>query len=62
MDNIGNELKSDSFKQTCNCVLGIAAVPIQQFGSVYDNCKALKRGTIFPDLDLPFFAGGDNIE
>lgn len=62
MESNGIALKSENFEQTCSCVLGIASVPVQQFGAVYDGCTALKRGTIFPDLDLPFFAGGDQIE
>ena len=36
--------------------LAIAAVPVQEWGDVYDREEALKRGTVFPELDLPFFA------
>lgn len=59
MENSIVGIKGESFKQPCECVLGIAAVPIQQFGALYEAEKALKRGTVFPDLDLPFF-GGDS--
>ena len=38
--------------------LAIAAVPVQEWGDVYDREEALKRGTVFPELDLPFFRGG----
>lgn len=59
MENSIVGIKGESFKQPCECVLGIATVPIQQFGALYEAEKALKRGTVFPDLDLPFF-GGDS--
>ena len=44
--------------------LAIAAVPVQEWGDVYDREEALKRGTVFPELDLPFFAadGEDGME
>lgn len=29
-------------------------VPIQQFGAVYSPMQALRRGTLFPDLDIPY--------
>lgn len=35
-------------------VVGMAYVPWQQFGQVYDPKKALITGTIFPELDKPF--------
>jgi hypothetical protein len=34
--------------------LAMAYVPFQRWGSIYDPVRALQRGTIFPDLDLPF--------
>ncbi len=35
--------------------LAMAYVPFQRFGaSIYEPYRALKRGTIFPELDLPF--------
>lgn len=36
--------------------LAIASVPVQQFGDLYDEDSALKNGTVFRQLDLPFFA------
>ncbi len=36
--------------------LAIATVPVQNWGELYDQDNALKIGTIFKDLDLPFFA------
>lgn len=34
--------------------LAMAYVPMQRWGMTYDSTMALKRGTIFPDLDFPF--------
>lgn len=36
--------------------LAMASVPVQKWGRRYDDAKALEQGTIFPDLDKPFFA------
>lgn len=38
--------------------LAMAYVPMQKFGETYDGLRALERGTIFPDLDLPFSGRG----
>ncbi|MBQ1931432.1 MAG: spore coat protein CotJB [Lachnospiraceae bacterium] len=35
--------------------LAIASVPCQQWGPLYDDGKALRQGTIFQELDLPFY-------
>ncbi|MCB7059769.1 spore coat associated protein CotJA [Eggerthella lenta] len=38
----------------------MATVPMQPWETPYEPSKALKQGTIFPCLDLPFFlVGGD---
>ena len=34
--------------------LAMAYVPFQQWGNIYEPYRALQRGTIFPELDLPF--------
>lgn len=34
--------------------VGIAYVPMQEFGEMYDACKGLKEGTMFPELNLIF--------
>ncbi len=39
--------------------LAMAYVPPQKWTIVYDNEEALRRGTIFPALDLPFEGGGN---
>lgn len=36
--------------------LAIASVPMQKWGSLYDQDEALRIGTIFKDLNMPFFA------
>lgn len=36
--------------------LAIASVPVQNWGELYDKDEALKTGTIFKELDMPFFA------
>lgn len=36
--------------------LAIASIPCQTWNTVYEFPEALKNGTIFPELNLPFFA------
>lgn len=37
-------------------VIAMAAVPAQKWETLYDWKTALETGTVFPSLDLPFFA------
>jgi hypothetical protein len=37
--------------------VAMAYVPWQKFTSVYEPDKALEIGTIFPELNLPFYGG-----
>lgn len=56
------------FQRGCNqreldaCVdqlpLTMSYVPMQQWNQVYDLQTAFQRGTIFPELDKPFFGAG----
>lgn len=39
-------------------VLAMAYVPWQHLQTVYEPEYGLDRGTIFPELDKPFLAGG----
>ena len=39
-------------------VLAMAYVPVQHLDQVYEVDTALDRGTLFPELDKPFLAGG----
>ena len=41
-----------------NAVLAMAYVPMQLFGSLYNNDDALSTGTLFADLDKPFCPRG----
>lgn len=41
--------------------LAIASVPAQSWGQVYDQEKALRIGTIFKDLNKPFFKADDEL-
>lgn len=43
-----------------NCCLAIPKVPIQQWGQIYELDKALAEGTIFPELNMPFFIAAEN--
>lgn len=38
--------------------LAMAYVPMQPWEQTYDPAGALKAGTLFPRLDLPFAGGG----
>ena len=46
---------SSSTLCTCPEQLAMASVPKQQWCEPYDWCTALKEGTIFPCLNMPFF-------
>jgi hypothetical protein len=51
--------KGDSVCNAVNsCPLAMAYVPWQSWNQVYEPPKALERGTLFPELDLPFLGGG----
>ena len=38
--------------------LAMAYVPSQKFENLYPAAEALRHGTLFADLDLPYCAGG----
>ena len=40
--------------------LAFAYVPFQKYENIYCEEKALKQGTIFKDLDMPFYLYRDN--
>lgn len=40
------------------CRVGMAYVPMQRWRDIYEPEKALSRGTIFAELDMPFLGGG----
>lgn len=41
-----------------SCPLAMAYVPMQRWCNTYEPAEGWHRGTIFPDLDLPFLGGG----
>lgn len=41
-----------------NAVLAMAYVPMQKFGNLYSDSKGLQAGTMFADLDKPFYGKG----
>ncbi|MBR3963570.1 MAG: spore coat associated protein CotJA [Oscillospiraceae bacterium] len=50
---------NNNMNQPCVCgteggVLAMAKVPMQPWCQVYDGATAFSRGTIFPELDLPY--------
>ena len=64
-----NYTMSDATNRGCGCMpdksytknefaLAMAYVPWQYFTTVYEPDRALEVGTIFPELDKPFLAGG----
>ena len=48
-------------KHVCNCeqIIAMATIPCQSWNETYDLDKALKEGTIFPELNKVFYCGGD---
>ena len=43
-----------------NMVVAMAYVPWQQWHTVYEADTAFMQGTLFPELDKPWLAGGVN--
>lgn len=39
---------------------GMAYVPYQQWGEIYESDRGLRQGTMFPVLDYPFYGGACN--
>lgn len=40
------------------CRVGMTYTPMQRWRDIYEPEKALSRGTIFAELDMPFLGGG----
>jgi len=49
------EMPSKVFPE--NTPLAMAYVPMQQWGKTYSVEKGFDKGTVFPELDLPFEPG-----
>lgn len=54
------ETNTGGVLRPCKCYLAIATVPMQNadWNKVYGLGDALARGTLFPELDLPFVGSG----
>ncbi|MGI6752181.1 MAG: spore coat associated protein CotJA [Anaerovoracaceae bacterium] len=52
--NATNPISSEKGMSLDDLPLAMAYVPFQKWGTVYEASHGLSRGTIFPDLDLPF--------
>ena len=50
-----------SLLKECTCTLAMAAVPCQELDLMYEPREALRQGTAFPELNLPFFKGGESL-
>ena len=50
----GKECGSCAFSAVDRFPLAMSYVPMQKFENLYNEEKALCRGTLFEDLDLPF--------
>lgn len=46
-------------KEYGDTALAMAAVPVQSWETLYAPDVALRKGTIFPSLDLPFYAADE---
>ena len=58
--NITNKGQYNVSSFPASTPLAMAYVPYQQWGETYGDDEALSRGTLFPELDLPFSGGGDS--
>ena len=58
--NITNKGQDNVSRFPASTPLAMAYVPYQQWGETYGDDEALSRGTLFPELDLPFSGGGDS--
>ena len=44
--------------QQCELPLAMTYMPMQTWRQIYEPCDAMKAGTIFAELDLPFYGEG----
>lgn len=55
--DMGNTSGNTGTDCLSNLSIAMAYVPMQRWNQVYDMSRGLTRGTIFPELDLPFVMG-----
>lgn len=53
-NTMGKKMEYPKFESAKNMSVAMAYVPWQNFGEVYEPDKALRIGTIFPELNKPF--------
>ncbi len=54
-DNYDNSDNSDNNRCLHYYTLAMAYIPEQEFDCLYDTSEALSHGTIFKELNLPFY-------
>ena len=42
--------------------LAMVSIPRQEFGNLYEPEKGLRRGTVFAELDMPFYGDGRDVK
>lgn len=47
-------MEDSMYRRIDGMMPGMAYVPVQEFHTLFDPCKALKAGTVFPELCKPF--------
>ncbi len=51
---MNQEINNDECQMSSGCKLARAYVPFQILNQVYSPREALQRGTLFPDLYMPY--------
>lgn len=60
MPNMPNTFAQKPFRpleQSENFTVGMGYIPMQHWEQTYDMENGMRRGTVFPSLDLPFMMG-----
>lgn len=60
MPNMSNAFTQKPFRpleQSENFTVGMGYIPMQRWEQAYDMENGMRRGTVFPSLDLPFMMG-----
>lgn len=57
LENLNNSSEKSCPNSLDDLPLAMSYVPFQRWGKTYPLGEALNRGTIFPELDLPFKGG-----
>ncbi|MGI6011682.1 MAG: spore coat associated protein CotJA [Ruminococcus sp.] len=46
--------QDNMYRHVDQMIPAMAYVPMQEFNTTFDSCRALKMGTVFPELCKPF--------